>query len=75
MKRKQTDAVKAEVARLLERITEMERMAGWTRYSAHGVYASSNPHPDDSFNGGQYVAAVKRASLDLSRLLIDLRKS
>ena len=29
MKRKEIDLIKAEVARLLQRIDEMERLAGW----------------------------------------------
>lgn len=80
MKRKEIDVIKAEVARLLQRIDELERCAGWTRYSstknAAGNYdhATSTPHPEDTFNGGRYVAAVKRASLDLSKALVEIRK-
>lgn len=80
MKRKEIDLIKAEVARLLQRIDEMERLAGWTRYSSTknsaGNYdhATSKPHPEDRFNGGQYTAAVKRASLDLSKALVEIRR-
>ena len=76
MKRSNIQRTKSEAQRLLDRIDTMEAMAGWTRYTATGgAYATSQPHPDDSFNAGQYVAAVKRASLDLSRELAKLRKS
>jgi hypothetical protein len=80
VKRKEIDLIKAEVARLLQRIDEMERLAGWTRYSSTknsaGNYdhATSKPHPEDRFNGGQYTAAVKRASLDLSKALVEIRR-
>lgn len=80
MKRKEIDAIKSEVARLLQRIDEMERCAGWTRYSstknAAGNYdhATSQPHPEDTFNAGRYPAAVKRASLDLSKALVEIRR-
>ena len=80
MKRKQIDAIKSEIARLLQRIDELERCAGWTRYSstknATGNYdhATNEPHPEDTFNSGRYVAAVKRASLDLSKALVEIRK-
>ena len=74
MKRKEIDVIKAEVARLLQRIDELERLAGWTRYEKGGNAATSKPHPEDTFNGGQYAAAVKRASLDLSRALVEIRK-
>ena len=80
MKRKKIDAIKAEVARLLQRIDELERCAGWTRYgstkNSAGNYdhATSKPHPEDTFNCGRYVAAVKRASLDLSKALVEIRR-
>lgn len=80
MRRKEIEAIKAEIDRLLRRIEMMEHMAGWTRYSnkpnAAGQYdhATSAKHPDDKFNSGQYTAAVKRASLDLSRALVEIRK-
>jgi hypothetical protein len=80
VKRKKIDAIKAEVARLLQRIDDLERCAGWTRYSstknAAGNYdhATSKPHPEDVFIGGQYAAAVKRASLDLSKALVEIRR-
>ena len=80
MKRKKIAAIKTEVARLLKRIEELERCAGWTRYSstqnAAGNYdhATSKPHPEDVFNYGKYTAAVKRASLDLSKALVEIRR-
>ncbi len=74
MKRKKIDAIKAEVARLLQRIDELEHLAGWTRYEGFGNAATSKPHPEDRFNGGQYTAAVKRASLDLSKALVEIRR-
>lgn len=74
MQRKQIDAVKAEAVRLLERIDVMERCAGWTRFTDYENVATSKPHPDDRFNSGQYTAAVKRASLDLSKALVEIRR-
>ena len=80
MRRKEIDAIKTEAARLLQRIDELERMAGWTLYrstpNAAGEYnhATSTIHPDDRFNSGQYTAAVKRASLDLSKALVGIRR-
>ena len=80
IRRKQIDAIKAEALRLLQRIDELERCAGWTRYSATqnaaGKYdrATSKPHPEDVFNYGKHTAAVKRASLDLSRALVGIRR-
>ncbi len=80
MKRKEIDAIKAEVARLLQRIDELECLAGWTRYSSTknsaGNYdhATIKPHPNDNFNPGQFTAAVKRASMDLSRALVEIRR-
>lgn len=75
MKRKDIDAIKTEIDRLLQRIAMMERMAGWTNYKL-GVNeaALGKKQPDDKFNSGQYTAAVKRASLDLSRALVEIRK-
>lgn len=74
MKRKEIDAIKAEVARLLQRIDDMEHLAGWTRYEKGENAATSKPHPEDTFYGGQYTAAVKRASLDLSKALVEIRR-
>lgn len=74
MRRKDIEAIKTEAARLLERIDEMERAAGWTRYAHGGNVATSKPHPGDTFNHGKYTAAVKRASLDLSRALVEIRR-
>lgn len=74
MKRKEIDVIKAEVARLLQRIDDMERLAGWKRYEKGVDAATSKPHPEDTLNGGQYAAAVKRASLDLSKALVEIRR-
>lgn len=75
MKRKDIDAIKTEADRLLKRIEVMETMAGWTNYKL-GVNeaALGKKQPDDKFKSGQYTAAVKRASLDLSRALVEIRK-
>lgn len=74
IQRKQINAVKAEAKRLLQRIDEMERCVGWHRYVDGRNQATSNPHPDDIFDGGQHAAAVKRASLDLSRAMVWIRR-
>lgn len=74
MNRRHIDRVKDQAHELLRRIDEMERCAGWTRFSDMRDEATSKPHPDDRFNGGQFTASVKRASMDLSRSLVDLRR-
>ena len=74
MKRREIDVIKTEVNRLLQRIGELECLAGWTRYEKGGNAATSKPHPEDTFNGGQYTSAVKRASLDLSKALVEIRR-
>lgn len=74
MKRKQVEQVKAQAKELLHRIDVMERMAGWSRCTSEGNLASSKPHPDDTFEGGQHAASVKRASMDLSRSLVEIRR-
>lgn len=74
MRRSTIEAVKAEAARLLERIAEMERSAGWKRYEQGEDKAAIKPHPNDNFNPGQWTAAVKRASMDLSRALVEIRR-
>lgn len=74
MKRSEVDRVKAQAAELLRRIDEMERCAGWTRFTAMRNEATDRPHPDDRFNSGKFVAAVKRASMDLSRDLVEIRR-
>lgn len=74
MKRKEIDAIKTEVSRLLQRIDELEGLSGWTRYEKGCNKATSTPHPGDKFNSGQYTAAVKRASLDLSKALVEIRR-
>ena len=77
MIRSDVDRVKAQAKELLRRIDEMERCAGWRRFVDFGVIAdqhSSKPHPDDRFSAGQFTASVKRASMDLTRSLVDLRR-
>ena len=74
MKRKEVEAAKTEARRFLERVDVMERCAGWTRYTLDGNQATSKPNPDDTFNGGEYTAAVKRASMDLTRALAVIRR-
>lgn len=78
MQRAKIYAVKAEAKRLLEKIDQLERCAGWTRYecgtSGWSDFATTTPHPNENFNYGQYTAAVRRASLDLTRALSEMRK-
>ena len=75
IQRKTIERVKQDAQRLLDRIGEMENCAGWFRYS-NGLNeaAMGRKHPDDTFNSGQYTAAVKRASLDLSKALVEIRR-
>ena len=72
MNRQTIETVKAEAHRLLEKIDTMERCAGWTNYTQDVVQGI--PHPKDRFEYGQYTAAVKRASMDLSRALVEIRR-
>jgi hypothetical protein len=74
MNRDKIDQAKADALRFLARVDELERCAGWSRYTATGNEATSTPHPDDWFKWGQYTAAVKRASMDLTRSLANVRK-
>lgn len=77
IQRKKIDAVKAEAQRLLQRIDELERCAGWDNFDTPGVRANhrtAKPGPNDVFNYGQHTAAVKRASMDLSRALVPIRR-
>jgi len=74
MRRKEVDRVKAQAKELLHRIDVMERCAGWSRYTSNGNESTSKPHPDDTFGSGQYTASVKRASMDLSKSLVELRR-
>lgn len=74
MNRRHIDRVKAQAQELLHRIEIMEQCAGWTRFTAMRDEATSKPHPDDRFNSGQYTASVKRASMDLSRSLVEIRR-
>lgn len=52
----------------------MERGAGWVNVVTHGQANPKPPCPDDRFNAGQFTARVKRASMDLTRSLVDLRR-
>ena len=72
MNRRIIESVKTEAHRLLEKIDMMERCAGWTNYTQDVVQGV--PHPKDRFEYGQYTAAVKRASMDLSRALVEIRR-
>lgn len=72
MNRRIIESVKTEAHRLLEKIDMMERCAGWTNYTQDVVQGI--PHPKDCFDYGQYTAAVKRASMDLSRALVEIRR-
>lgn len=72
MNRQTIETVKAEAHRLLVKIDMMERCAGWTNYTKDVVQGM--PHPTDRFEYGQYTAAVKRASMDLSRALVEIRR-
>lgn len=72
--RPQMPPLRAQAHELLRRIDEMERCAGWTRFTDMRDEATSKPHPDDHFNGGQFTASVKRASMDLSRSLVEIRR-
>lgn len=77
MRRKDIDAIKTEAQRLLQRIGELECCAGWVNYDTPGVRTDQHmakPRPTDHFNSGQYTAAVKRASLDLSKALVEIRR-
>lgn len=75
IQRRQIEAIKTEAQRLLQRIDELERCAGWFNYRG-GVNeaALGKKSPDDTFNYGQFTAAVKRASLDLSKALVEIRR-
>lgn len=75
MRREEIEVIKTEIDRLLQRIAMMARMAGWTNYK-NGVNeaALGKKQSDDYFNSGQYTAAVKRASLDLSKALVEIRR-
>ncbi len=73
MKRQDVDRVKAQAKELLHRIDQMERCAGWFNVVTHGQ-DNPKPHPRDRFSSGQFTASVKRASMDLTRSLVDLRR-
>lgn len=66
MRKKVVDDAKAAAKRLLERIALMERAAGTYDYSER----TNDPY----YNSGQYTAAVRRASMDLTRTLAALRR-
>lgn len=58
-------AAVAEAKRFIAAAEVAERMAG------HNEYRKDDPW----FNGGQYCAAIKRASMDLSRELTRVRRN
>lgn len=64
MNKRVVDAAEAECRRLLEKIDQLKRCAGESHdgrcYGAHF--------------GDQFTAAVRRASMDLTRALADLRR-
>ena len=74
MKRSDVDRVKAQAKELLHRIDQMERCAGWVNVVTHGQANPTKPCPGDRFSAGQFTASVKRASMDLTRSLVDLRR-
>ena len=80
MNRSKITKAKEEAERLLERIGELESCAGWYRPPSQGVlggwYTSDcqTKLPDDQFSSGRYTASVRRASMDLTRALAELRK-
>lgn len=74
MKRHETDKVKAQCKELLHRIDVMERVSGWHNYTTNGNNTACKTSPHDTFNYGQYTASVKRASMDLTRSLVELRR-
>lgn len=53
------DVVKIEMERLYDQISRLQRMEG----------------KQDCYGGSKYTAAVRRASMDLTRALADLRGS
>lgn len=67
MRRKLVNEAKEEARRLLKRIDEMERCAGWRKWTVDGYKATSKHHIDDCFNTGEFTAAVRRSSLDLTK--------
>lgn len=74
MRRKLVNEAKEEAKRLLKRIDELERCAGWKQWTVDGNKATSKPHIDDCFNSGEFTAAVRRSSLDLTKALARLRR-
>ena len=74
MKRSQTDKIKAECQRVLDAILMMERCAGWYQYGKHIDEKTHATSPENEWNPGQYTAAVKRASMDLTRALAEVRR-
>lgn len=64
MRVKTLDKAVAEAKRFLEAAEMVKRMAGWTEYTKG----------DPWYGAGQYCAAAKRASMDLSKALVDVRR-
>lgn len=74
MKRSVVNEAETEARRLLKKIEVLKNCAGWHRYSHGENRATSTPNPDDSFNSGEHTAAVRRASMDLTKALARLRR-
>ena len=66
MRKRVVDDAKAAAKRVLEQIAVLERAAGTHDYS--------DRKNDPYYNSGKYTAAVRRASMDLTRALADLRR-
>ena len=65
MKASRLGKVKREAERLLGAIYELE---------AGGAIAGCPADPDRAYSGGRLTGAVRRASLELTRALADLRR-
>jgi hypothetical protein len=66
MRKKVVEDAKVEVKRLLKAIDELERCAGSHDYS--------EKRNDPYYENGMFSAAVRRASMDVSRALVSLRR-
>jgi hypothetical protein len=64
MRKKTLDAAVENAKRFIEAAGVVERASGWTEYTKG----------DPVYRGGQYTAAAKRASMDLTRSLADVRR-
>lgn len=71
MNYKKIKAAKEEVQRFLQRIKEWEKTLSPSTNSANVVHTD----PDSIYNyGNKASGAIKRASLDLTRVLAELRR-